>query len=105
MSVKLATAESIPLADGSIDVAWAINTFHHWQDRDVGMAEVRRVVKPGGRFLVVEQHRNGRTGSALSEESAAKMVSEIEAGGFTDGAVSTFSASDETHTLIQVTRA
>ena len=26
-------AESIPLPDASVDVAWAINTLHHWADR------------------------------------------------------------------------
>ena len=104
VTVDSATAESLPLADASVDVAWAINTFHHWSDREAGLAEVHRVVRPGGRFLVVEQHRHSRTGSALSDAAAASMAASIEAAGFAESAVSMFEAANETHTLIEVTR-
>lgn len=105
VTVELAAAEKLPLADGSVDVAWAINTFHHWADREAGLGEVHRVLRPQGRFLVVEQHRTGRTGSALSEAAAAAMASSIEAGGFAAASVSSYEAAGETHTLIQATRA
>lgn len=50
------SAEAIPLDDASATVVWSIATVHHWQDIDAGLAEARRVLRPGGRFLAVERH-------------------------------------------------
>ena len=36
-------AEALPFPDGSFDAALAVLTVHHWQDRDEGMRELRRV--------------------------------------------------------------
>ncbi|WP_259781674.1 class I SAM-dependent methyltransferase [Aestuariispira ectoiniformans] len=52
---ETAGAEAIPLPDDSVDVALAINSLHHWQDRTGALAEVRRVLKPGGRMILVEE--------------------------------------------------
>ena len=38
-----ASAESLPLADNSFDAAMAILTIHHWTDKPLGLAEMRRV--------------------------------------------------------------
>ena len=55
----------MPLADGAADVAWSLATVHHWRDLAVGLAEVRRVLRPGGRFLALERHTvAGATGVA-----------------------------------------
>jgi SAM-dependent methyltransferase len=40
-----ASAESLPLDDGSVDAAMACVTIHHWQDRAAGLAELRRVAR------------------------------------------------------------
>jgi ubiquinone/menaquinone biosynthesis C-methylase UbiE len=48
-------AEALPLPDRSCDVAWSLSTVHHWADLDVGLAEVRRVLTPDGRFLATER--------------------------------------------------
>jgi ubiquinone/menaquinone biosynthesis C-methylase UbiE len=38
---------------------------HHWHDLDAGLAEVRRVLRPSGRFLAIErQVEPGATGLA-----------------------------------------
>ena len=39
------TAEALPLADDSVDVAMAINSDHHWPDRAAGLREMRRVAR------------------------------------------------------------
>lgn len=41
----LAVAESLPLADQSVDAALGVLTVHHWTDRARGMAELRRVAR------------------------------------------------------------
>lgn len=48
-------AEQIPAGDGSIDAVWAVNTMHHWVDVDRGVAEIARVLRPGGRVVLVDE--------------------------------------------------
>jgi ubiquinone/menaquinone biosynthesis C-methylase UbiE len=48
-------AELIPAADGSATVAWSLLCVHHWASVERGLAEVRRVLAPDGRFLAVER--------------------------------------------------
>ncbi|NNE11511.1 MAG: methyltransferase domain-containing protein [Ilumatobacter sp.] len=49
------TAERMPVADHSVDVVVAVNTMHHWVDVDRGVAEVARVLRAGGRVLLVDE--------------------------------------------------
>lgn len=49
------TAEALPLADDSIDAAWATNAMHHFDDLDAAAAELARVLKPGGRAVFAEE--------------------------------------------------
>lgn len=59
------TAEHLPLPDGSATVAWSIKTVHHWKDVTAGLAEVKRILTSGGKFLAVErQVRPDSTGLA-----------------------------------------
>ncbi len=49
------SAEEIPLDDASVTVAMAVNTLHHWDDIDAGLAEVKRVLRWGGRFILADE--------------------------------------------------
>jgi methyltransferase family protein len=40
-----AGAEALPLDDDAVDAAMACVTIHHWQPRDAGLAELRRVAR------------------------------------------------------------
>lgn len=58
-------AELLPLPDEFADVLWSLATVHHWPDLDSGIAEARRVLRPGGRFLAMERRTHaGATGLA-----------------------------------------
>lgn len=46
--------EALPVEDGSLDVAIASLVLHHQPDPPRVLAEMARVVKPGGRVLVVD---------------------------------------------------
>lgn len=49
------TAEHLRTGDGSADAVCAVNTMHHWSDLALGSAEIARVVRPGGRILLVDE--------------------------------------------------
>lgn len=48
-------AEATGLASGAADAIWAVNTMHHWVDVDAAVTEISRVLKPGGRLLLVDE--------------------------------------------------
>jgi ubiquinone/menaquinone biosynthesis C-methylase UbiE len=47
-------AHALPVADGSFDVAYARYLLEHVSDPGVALAEMRRVLRPGGRVAVME---------------------------------------------------
>jgi SAM-dependent methyltransferase len=55
-------AANIPLADGSVDAAWASTVIHHVPDLDATARELRRVLRSGGTVLIRSAFA-GRTGS------------------------------------------
>jgi ubiquinone/menaquinone biosynthesis C-methylase UbiE len=80
------TAEALPLPDGWATVAWSLRTVHHWKDVTAGLAELRRVLAPGGRFLVIERRvQPGATGLAShgwTEQQAESFQTQCCATGF-----------------------
>ena len=53
--VRRAAAERLPVKDGWATVVLSINAFHHWEDQRGGLAEVRRVLAPEGRLVLVDE--------------------------------------------------
>ncbi|MGH1505271.1 MAG: class I SAM-dependent methyltransferase [Acidimicrobiales bacterium] len=51
-----APADALPLDDASVDAAVACLVFEHIDDVDGAIAEVARVVRPGGRFVFLLNH-------------------------------------------------
>jgi ubiquinone/menaquinone biosynthesis C-methylase UbiE len=51
------TAEAIPLADESVDALTVAQAFH-WFDPPVALAEIRRVLRPGGGLAMVWNRRD-----------------------------------------------
>ena len=49
------SAESIPVDDHSIDAVWTVNTMHHWTNMDAAIVELARVLRPGGRLVLVDE--------------------------------------------------
>ena len=42
VELHLASVASIPLPDGSLTKAFAVNSFHHWDNQRQGLLEIRR---------------------------------------------------------------
>ncbi len=55
ITVSDGAAELLPLPDGSIDAAWSVNAMHHWVDPAVAATEIARVLRPGGRVILVDE--------------------------------------------------
>jgi SAM-dependent methyltransferase len=51
-----AAAERLPFADGSFDAAVACLVFEHLPDHEAPIAEIARVLAPGGRFVFLLNH-------------------------------------------------
>ncbi|MGI5239027.1 class I SAM-dependent methyltransferase [Dactylosporangium sp. CA-139066] len=50
--LRRGTADELPFYDGSADHVAAINNVALWPDRPAGLAEARRVLRPGGTLLL-----------------------------------------------------
>jgi ubiquinone/menaquinone biosynthesis C-methylase UbiE len=79
-------AEALPLQDRTVDIAWSLSTVHHWPDLSGGLAEVRRVLATGGRFLATERLvKPGATGHAShgwTAQQAETFAEHCESAGF-----------------------
>jgi ubiquinone/menaquinone biosynthesis C-methylase UbiE len=51
---KRSAAESLPCPSGSFDVAVTRYSAHHWRDVPAGLAQMHRVLKPGGMAIVMD---------------------------------------------------
>ncbi|MBC8364692.1 MAG: class I SAM-dependent methyltransferase [Actinobacteria bacterium] len=55
ITVADGVAESLPVADGSVDVLWTVNAIHHWVDLEAAFDELARVLAPGGRIVLMDE--------------------------------------------------
>ncbi len=58
---KRADLERLPLPDGSVDVALLSQALHHAADPARALAEATRIVRPGGRVLVLDLRTHDET--------------------------------------------
>jgi SAM-dependent methyltransferase len=71
VEAAVADGERLPFADASFDVAGTLRTLHHTPRPDLLLAELARVVRPGGALLVADQ-------LAPPEPDAAERLNRFE---------------------------
>jgi arsenite methyltransferase len=54
VEISAGGVDALPLPDGSVDVAVATQVFEYVADIPAALAEVRRVLRPGGRVLLLD---------------------------------------------------
>ena len=58
-------AENIPLPDNYFDKVVASASFHHFSDQDKALEEMKRVLKPDGKIIILEIDPNTPRGKRL----------------------------------------
>ena len=53
-TIHLGDAESLPLADSSVDVVFSSISFHHWPDQPKALREIARVLRPTGCLCIAD---------------------------------------------------
>ncbi len=57
-----ADSEHLPFADASFDVVTCSNSFHHYPHQQAVVHDIRRVLRPGGRFMLIDGFRDNIVG-------------------------------------------
>ena len=99
----VASAEAIPFPDGAFTVVISVATYHHWADPGAGLAEVHRVLAPGGRLLIVERKLRRRKGHGLHPDAARDVAMQLQALGFATTAVDHLRVGRKTYLAITTT--
>ena len=81
VELKQASVMRIPYPDNTFDKVLTVNTLHHWPDRQEGLQEVQRVLKPDGIFFLIEQPRSAATQAMLTELST-HLMAQLDENGF-----------------------
>jgi ubiquinone/menaquinone biosynthesis C-methylase UbiE len=86
VQIVAATATSSQLPEGSIDVAFVCDTYHHFAEPAPTLASLRSALRPGGALVIVDFDRiPGQTPEWVLEHvraGKAEVIHEIEAAGF-----------------------
>ena len=89
-------SERLPFESGSFDAISCANSFHHYPRQDRAIAEMRRVLAPGGRLLLIDGYRDAPYGWFIYDVCVAIREGQVhhcsrrrvrtlmQAGGFVD---------------------
>jgi len=74
---SVADAETLDFADNSFDLVYSHGVLHHTPDTQQAVNEIHRVLKPGGRAIVMLYHRgsyNYRIGIRVLRRAGARLL-------------------------------
>ncbi len=77
-------SEQLPFAAGTFDVVTCANSFHHYPHQDRAVAEMHRVLKPGGRLCwstaIATPPGAGSSTTSASRRSRGRFIMPLGAG-------------------------
>lgn len=71
VSIEHASASALPFPDSTFDLVTAVETHFWWRDLAGGMREAHRVLKPGGRMVVIAEFYDGGKHARYAERLAS----------------------------------
>jgi ubiquinone/menaquinone biosynthesis C-methylase UbiE len=72
----------LPFADASFDKAYAINSYQFWPHTSRSLAELRRVLRPGGLVVLAVQPRTSGATDVTAKETGEEIAQAVREAGF-----------------------
>lgn len=72
-----ADGERLPFASGVFDMVACSNSFHHYPHQDRAAAEMRRVLKPDGRLILIDGYRDRLWGWLIYDLCVAAVEGDV----------------------------
>jgi ubiquinone/menaquinone biosynthesis C-methylase UbiE len=66
-------SERLPFADGAFDFVTCANSFHHYPHQEQAVAEMHRVLRPGGRLMIIDGYRDAPWGWLIYDVCVASV--------------------------------
>ncbi len=70
-------AERLPFADASFDLITCCNSFHHYPHQAAAVADFHRVLRPGGRLILVDGFRDNVIGWVVFDVAVARVEGNV----------------------------
>src|SRR5262249_36885885 len=70
-------SERLPFGSGAFDVVTCANSFHHYPHQDRAVAEMRRVLRPGGRLMIIDGYRDSLWGWFIYDVCVTGVEGEV----------------------------
>lgn len=70
-------SEFLPFAGGSFDFVTCSNSFHHYPNQAGVVREARRLLRPGGRFVLIDGFRDNVVGWVAFDVIIAKVEGNV----------------------------
>lgn len=70
-------SEHLPFADGTFDVVTCSNSFHHYPHQQEVIREFRRVLRPGGRLMLIDGFRDNIVGWVVFDVIITAVEKEV----------------------------
>ena len=70
-------SERLPFATGTFDVVTCANSFHHYPHQERAVEEMHRVLKPGGRLILVDGSRDSAWGWLIYDVCVAGVEGDV----------------------------
>jgi ubiquinone/menaquinone biosynthesis C-methylase UbiE len=70
-------SERLPFASNSFDFVTCANSFHHYPHQDRAVAEMFRVLRPGGRLMLIDGYRDAPWGWFIFDVCVASVEGNV----------------------------
>ena len=70
-------SEHLPFAAGSFDMVTCSNSFHHYPRQQAVVRDMRRVLKPGGRLVLIDGFRDNIVGWVTFDVAIGRVEGEV----------------------------